>query len=206
MIHLKRAWRDTNRLLGGTATYIAFVVLPALGLGLHYLADGVAPMSDEANIWALYMLAPLGIAFLAMFLWNLACSPYRIMRDERNALSLKLRDQVPQMSLHEFWKSREYFTVKETSCLLARVPISNGELTGIASGQLYDICKKIYAGDLEPQSMSSTQVSFLEMARRFEEFGGSEGPPKWMENCEITKDQAISPADRELQLQPVLAT
>lgn len=131
MKYLKRAWLDTNLLLGGAATYIAIIVLPMMGLALHYYLAGFGPMSGEANIWIIYMLAPLGAAFLALFLWNLVCAPYRTERDANRKLKTELNrfnGLNSGQSVAEFWNSSEYFTVKEVSCLLAGVPISNGEI------------------------------------------------------------------------------
>jgi hypothetical protein len=93
MNYLKRAWLDTNRLLGGTATYIAIIALPVIGLAFHFLLDGYAPMSGEAHIWVFYMLAPLGAAFFLLFIWNLIAAPYRIEKERADRLERTLKSQ-----------------------------------------------------------------------------------------------------------------
>lgn len=140
-----------------------------------------------------------------LFLWNLACAPYRIMKDQRDDLSSKLGDQEGQMSLQEFWSSRDYFTVKEVSCLLAGVPISNGEILGIASGHLYDICKRIFEGELKPRGLTKIQAHSLDMSRTFMKLDGGNQSPEWLESCEISKDQAIA-LGVKVEVQPHLLT
>ena len=47
-------------------------------------------MADEANIWIIYMLSPLGAAFIAIFLWNLTQARFRIEREDHNRIKARI--------------------------------------------------------------------------------------------------------------------
>ena len=92
--------------------------------------------------------------------------------------------------------------------MLAGVPISNGEVLGIASGHLYDICKKMFEGELKPRGLTKERALTLNMSRTFLNMDGGNQIPKWLESCEISKDQAIAlgvkVGDQPPQLRPAI--
>jgi hypothetical protein len=96
-----------------------------MGLAFHFLADGYAPMSDEANIWVLYMLAPLGVAFSIIFLWNLACAPYREQRDEVEKLKRQLNligPILPEVVAGSEWaKGLSIMSIQDLACALSNI-------------------------------------------------------------------------------------
>ena len=189
---LKRALSDTF-----SGQFVALAVLVVGGfLSLAYLFVIESPTvaAEEIPYVSGAIFGAFG-ALLLLFLWNLACAPYRIERDAYESC----KDEMSRItglksgqSMAEFWDSRGYFTVKEVSCLLAGVPISNGEIVGIAGGHLYDICKKISQGEIMPHSLSKMQKQNLEMSRKFAVLDQVGGSPAWLQGCEVSKDQAIS--------------
>lgn len=81
--YFRRAVADTFHSLGGTGLVVAVIAIPPVGLALHAWLGGVQAMMPELQVWLIYGLAATGLVFFTVFLWNLACAPYRIERDNR---------------------------------------------------------------------------------------------------------------------------
>lgn len=77
--------------------FAAFAV-PCVGFALHYWQAGWAAMSEELEVWWVYVLQATGIVFLTLFLWNLACAPYRIERAARMAFEAENADLKSKIS------------------------------------------------------------------------------------------------------------
>ena len=58
-------------------------------IDLQTLAEA-ATVNGEVFVWLIYGLAAPGVVFVAILLWNIACAPYRIERDQRQGLEAKL--------------------------------------------------------------------------------------------------------------------
>lgn len=78
---LKRGWGDAFKFFGGWPALLTLVPMPLVGLGLHSLFGSPQDVSAEWVIWLTYGLAAAGVVFIAVLLWNVACAPFRIMRD-----------------------------------------------------------------------------------------------------------------------------
>lgn len=84
---LRRAWRDT---IGGKVeAAILGIVGFAFAFGLYVQHLGWSKAMDEFQLWLISALGAAGSLFL-LFVWNLACAPYRIERDKRLALETRL--------------------------------------------------------------------------------------------------------------------
>lgn len=148
----QRAWRDTHQSLGGWPTYIAVIVLPAIGLGFHFLLAGYGPMSDEAYIWVIYMLAPLGLAFLVVFGVNLLGARYRIERDAHEVTKKKLADipqgpQLPPIVYDTEWaKGIPTMSIRDVACALAGITREGYAASARAQALAVDLAEATYDG------------------------------------------------------------
>ena len=68
--------------MGGWQLLLAVGLIPVVGFALHSMFGRPEEVLGELHIWVLYGLSATGIVFLTIFLWNLLCAPYRIMRDK----------------------------------------------------------------------------------------------------------------------------
>lgn len=91
MLFLKKAWRDTFRLLGGSGLFFAVFAIAPVGFALHTLVHGWQAMMPEMQVWLIYGAAATGVVFSALFIMNLLCAPYRLERDAHNEAKAKLR-------------------------------------------------------------------------------------------------------------------
>lgn len=156
MIYIKRAWLDT--LKGQFQAIFVLVVGGVLALVYLHQTEGKSVAVEEVPYFWGALFGALG-ALLLLFLWNLACSPYRIERDEHNRTKEKLAAERPSVaSTEEFVRSRNDFTLREAACLLAGVAIKNSELTGPSDGYLYDLRKKICRGEI---SNTNSDIDFF---------------------------------------------
>ncbi len=150
--YLQRALADTLSFLDWSPKQIVWPILVLVGFFFSSFwveteQDSIEKaLKFEILIYVVRTLVPVcGFAFL-MFCWNLACAPFRIERDAHNITKKKLSssDGVSlSENLRRFVENRDYFTLKETACLIAGTEISEGSLTGVAAGYLYDIKKQI---------------------------------------------------------------
>jgi len=88
-LSINRAWKDTLSLVGGKTVILPILAVFPVGFAIHYFQSKAEAMS-ELELFGIYgVLAPL-IVFASVFLLNLACAPYRIVRDELNEFKEKL--------------------------------------------------------------------------------------------------------------------
>ena len=64
----------------------AVIAIPIVGFLLHACLLGRQAMMPEFQIWLVYGLAATGVVFISLFVWNLACAPYRIERERAESL------------------------------------------------------------------------------------------------------------------------
>jgi hypothetical protein len=176
MRYRQKAWQDTKESLGGAPTVISLVVFPLIGMALHLLLEGPEAMSSEAYVWAVYALAPLGLAFVLLFLWNLVCAPYRTERERADELAASLAALTESTGFDatpEYVATREMFTLTESACLLARIPLRATVEQGAAIGYLRILKEQVARKELEAFSGSAQQTMALNMAG----LSGAEGVP-----------------------------
>lgn len=144
---LKRALFDT---FSGQMVALGVLVIGGL-LSLAYLFVIESPTvaAEEIPYVSGAIFGAFGALFL-LFLWNLACAPYRIERDAYNETKKLIGVAASGVPLAEFIASRESFTLKEAACIKAASPITHGELSGPAAGYLRDLKKKVVTGKLTP--------------------------------------------------------
>jgi len=87
---LYRAYLDTISWFGGWSAAIPALLLPLIGLALHYLQAPSADVMEEWQTFLIYGLQAGTVIFAGSFAWNLACSPYRVERDRANRLALEV--------------------------------------------------------------------------------------------------------------------
>lgn len=77
-----RAAKDTISFWGGWRRAFIALLLIIIGFALHYLyAPKVDPVKDEALLFVLYTLAPVGLFTMVLLIWNVICAPYRIEKE-----------------------------------------------------------------------------------------------------------------------------
>jgi hypothetical protein len=101
---IRRGWSDSLASLGGTSLFFTILVIPVVGFSLHFAASGWAAMTAEFDVWLVYGLAATGLVFLILFVFHLACAPYRIERDRAARAEDHLA--VSQGRLVEFQKRK----------------------------------------------------------------------------------------------------
>jgi hypothetical protein len=79
--NVRRAWKETFGLLGGSGIVFAVLAIPCVGFLLHFFTSGVAAMMGEFQVWLIYSAAATGVVFVLLFFVNLLRSPYLIERD-----------------------------------------------------------------------------------------------------------------------------
>ncbi len=97
--YLRHALDSTFAILGGYGAILAIFAIPIVGFAIHYWQSGWVAMSEEFQVWWVYGLQATGVVAIALYLWNLACAPYRMERDGRIAAEadvLQLRSQIPK--------------------------------------------------------------------------------------------------------------
>lgn len=188
----RRAWLDTaERFIGGM---VMALISAGFTFGLLHLQLGPQVAMGELQLW-LYSAAGGVIGFTLLFLWNLACAPYRIERDAHATTKEQLRTAAPATSLAEFVAGRDVFTMKEAACIKAGSQITHGELTGPASGYLYDLKKMVLSGHISivginnPAMSASIQVLKMNFGRGLSLF--SEQDMKALEDAEISKSDLV---------------
>jgi hypothetical protein len=87
-------------------------------------------MSAELSIWLIYALAATGIVAIALFLWNLACAPYRIASDHL-ATTSKERDEAVRNL--EAARAEIPPSIMENDDLIRRSGRTVGKVSGAAS-------------------------------------------------------------------------
>ena len=90
MRYARKALSDTWAAFGGLSLVVFVLAVPFVGFALHYMAEGYTAMMGEVEIWLLYGAAATGIVFSGLFLWNLACAPYRLERQARLQVEAEL--------------------------------------------------------------------------------------------------------------------
>lgn len=145
--HLTRAIRDT---FADKAETFVLSLLGMLIMLLSLLAlEDKTVVLEEMPFVAAGLIGSFGALFL-LFLWNLACAPYRIERDALKVAEGKLGDLEPSTEQIAFYAHRDSFTLKEAACLLANEPLTRGEVVGLSAGYLSDLEKAAYRGLLKP--------------------------------------------------------
>ncbi len=142
---IRRAWLDTFKFLGGRSLIVTLLLIPPVGFALHWLTSGLAKMLQEMTAWAIYGLAATGVIFVCIFLFNLACAPYRIERDLRVALEAAM----PADSNSERVRTQKSFPLWEAACLLAGTPIRK-DVVGEASAYLHLIKSAMIKKKINP--------------------------------------------------------
>lgn len=146
-----RAVRDTVSFWGGWQKVVVAVILILTGFTLHYLyASKVAPVKDEALLFVLYTLAPVGLFTTILFLWNVVAAPFRIEKERRisaeKELSLVCAKNEPRAIfairvVQDVWGG---LTPTGERVVLLALKISN---MGQRASALTDWCVKIIKDD-----------------------------------------------------------
>ena len=152
MKYIRRAFSDTFK--GQLSAIVVLVLGGALSLLYLYITESANVALEEIPYVSGAIFGAFGALFL-LFLWNLACSPFRIERAAHRETKLLLPNAP---SLPEFIASREFFTLKEAACIRAGQPISHGDLSGPASGYLYDLKKMVLSGRLKPYRINDPAI------------------------------------------------
>ena len=198
MRYIKRALSDTFLAFGGSGLIISLLAVPVVGFTLHYFVSEVAAVEQEIHGWLIYGLASTIVVFATVLILNLACTPYRLEKEDhqetRRLLERATEGAGGEVSVAEFIKSREKFTLKEAACIKARTPISNGELTGPASGFLRDLKQQVLSGSLIVETSSAgVPGAMLELLHRNPGIGNSmlfsERDINALADCEVSKNQ-----------------
>ena len=124
-----RACVDTREFFGWNRKTLVVPLLFIMGLYIHSRTT-VNPVEPFAQLvtWLTYTAAPLGIFTFCLFLWNLACAPYRIEKDTHDGTKKLLPREwseplAPNRPSEEkifagIINRRESFTLKESALLL----------------------------------------------------------------------------------------
>lgn len=154
---LRHAWNRTFRDFGGASFLYTILAIPIVGFGLHYLLAGRQPMADEFHVWLIYGLAAAGLVFSTIFLWNLACAPYRIERDRRMALEAQVarfeaianRKGLARGIAWRDWSIRSRFTILEVAYLLAGIEPRQAPAEGPVLAHLSELIWAVQDGKLQ---------------------------------------------------------
>ena len=149
---IRRAWSDTFNFLGGRSLIAALFFIPPVGFALHWLTSGLAEMLQEMIAWAIYSVAATLVVAVCIFLFNLACAPYRIERDrhriERDR-RVELEATMPAASNSERVRTQKSFPLWEAACLLAGTPIRK-DVVGEAFAYLHQIKSAMIKEKINP--------------------------------------------------------
>jgi len=148
MKFISRAIHDT---FDGQMLRSIFIILGsalASYAGIYQFVGGKEAMLELPYIYAGLLGAFVPLTLL--FMWNLACTPYRMMRDERDEMLVRLNDfGLPDYSAQRTaMKGKEKFTLPEAACLLAGETIRYSELTGNAGVILFEIKQRIISKEI----------------------------------------------------------
>jgi len=135
---LSRGWLETKRQHTGFLFWAFEVIASAI----------VAAITE--NPWA----APgtMGGIVVAILLYNVLQAPVW-QRDEARAMLDSTTFSGGTDALAGLIKDRDFFTLKEAACIKAGSSITHGEVTGPASGYLYDLKKKVLDGEVKASGM-----------------------------------------------------
>jgi hypothetical protein len=149
--YIKHAWQNTFSNFGGFGFILTVIAIPVVGLALHYRQDGYDAMIPEFDVWFTYVLQATGLVFSAVFLWNLACSPYRIEREKRIELERHLAKFAPLDREIDWtaWRIRKQFTVGELGYIMSGVEPSAMPASGAAQAYTQEIIWDIQAEKLK---------------------------------------------------------
>lgn len=152
---LTRAWKDTKAALGGLPAALSMLAAPTIGMAIHFWLDGATAMSAEAYVWAMYVLSPLGMLFVVIFLWNLAAAPYRIVGDRLQKLSAIMG--LNEHAIDALFEHSEY-TMDELSNLLSRDSATKNRVRE-------DLTKGLLDGEIRPLFKDRFQERAFQAAR-----------------------------------------
>ncbi|WP_188483307.1 hypothetical protein [Marivita lacus] len=103
-------------------------------------------MSDEAHIWLVYMLAPLGLAFLAIFVWNLCAAPYRIQKERADALEAS-GPKLPEIVYSTEWADGiAIMSIQDAACALAGIEPDGYAASARAKALASELIEAVYDG------------------------------------------------------------
>lgn len=149
-----RAWRSTWSSWGHP------VLLGAIGAGLafpvEYLLRGRDAAMSLAHGALIALIGGLG-GLIVLFLWNLACAPYRIERDRRKELEAELAKREAPAGL-EGYRGRAEYALTEVVELLAALP-------GREKLVMMDLQRAIAKGDLNILQRGMEERNYLMLLR-----------------------------------------
>jgi hypothetical protein len=103
-----------------------------------------------------FVAAVLFFFLMRLFIW----APYQLWKEERTQV-LALGRTTDGLPLAAFVHMRDSFTLAESACLLAGQPISNDQISGVASGFLSDLKMRVADGQFIPVGMSRPDEKML---------------------------------------------
>lgn len=108
---VRRAWNDTFQ--DGWRPSVLGLIAFAFTFSIIAQRNGWADAMSEFHLWAYSALGSAG-ALLLFFVWNLACAPYRVERDQRVLLEKELLEAHLSLKEHLTIQPRLKINLKQT--------------------------------------------------------------------------------------------
>lgn len=119
----KRALRDTSAYMGVTWQSVVPIAYFIVGTFIHFIRFGMDEIVNEWQIFISYVVGPVIIFAITLFIWNLALAPFRILYESRigegGAAVANKVEQLKTISNFSAWDNVDVFSLWQAACLWA---------------------------------------------------------------------------------------